>query len=448
MRITKITVTNLFGIYNHDVPLNMDDRITLIHGPNGIGKTILLSMINAFFKSQYSLILKIPFDKLKIYFDNKRYIEISKLNIKGKNIKKNKKGISMSYKDMKNNKIEEHTSKFIDFYDIPSSLIEDTLDDVERIGIDDWVYTPTNEHLSKHEVIERFEDEISVSFSERFLRRNFALRKSQDEPNWLKEIKKSVNIIFIKAERLLIQKKYYRGKRDMIPAVKLHSKKIAECIQEKLNEYASLSQSLDRQFPLKLVKGKIGSKLSIKQLKKKVANLENKRLQLITAGLLEKETKLDSKELSKIDENKRDVLSVYVNDVEEKLGVFDEITKKIELFVNIINNKFLNKKLSIDKKNGFIFHTKENEPLELSNLSSGEQHELVLFFELLFNIKENTLVLMDEPEISLHILWQQKFLEDLQKITKLSNFDILIATHSPQIIHNNWNLAINLEEDK
>ena len=50
MRITKITVKNLFGIFNHNIPLNMDERITLIHGPNGIGKTILLSMINAFFK--------------------------------------------------------------------------------------------------------------------------------------------------------------------------------------------------------------------------------------------------------------------------------------------------------------------------------------------------------------------------------------------------------------
>lgn len=448
MRITKITVKNLFGIFNHNIPLNMDERITLIHGPNGIGKTILLSMINAFFKSQYSAIRKIPFDRLRIFFDNKRYIEISKIDNKEKMLKEYKKVIKLSYKDAENNVIGEYTSKIKDISGIPSSSIEDVLDDVERIGLDDWIYTPSNEHLSKQEVFERFEDEISVRLSDRFLRRNITLRKRQDEPSWLKKIKDSINISFIKAERLLIQKYTYRGKQDIIPAVKLHSKKIVDCIQEKLNEYASLSQSLDRQFPLKLVKGKIGNELSIKELKNKLTNLEKRRLQLIEAGLLEKEAKIDSKELLNIDENKRDVLSVYVNDVKAKLGVFDEITKRIELFINIINSKFLNKKLSIDKKNGFVFHAEGNKPLELLNLSSGEQHELVLFFELLFNIKENTLVLIDEPEISLHVLWQQKFLEDLQKITKLSNFDILIATHSPQIIHDSWNLAVNLEENK
>jgi len=404
MRITKITVTNLFGIFNHNVPLNMDDRITLIHGPNGIGKTILLSMINAFFKSQYSVIRKIPFDELRIFFDNKRYVEISKIDNKEKIIKEHKKTIKILYKNMENKKIREYTSKFKDFYNIPSSIIEHELDGVERIGLDDWIFTPTNEHLSKQEVMERFEDEISTLLPERFSRRNLPLGKSQDEPTWLKEIKKSVNISFIKAERLLIQKYTYRSKSAIVPAVKLHSQKIVDCIQEKLNEYASLSQSLDRQFPLKLVKEKIGNELSIKQLKHKLTNLEKRRLQLIEAGLLEKEAKLDSKELLNIDENRRDVLSVYVNDVEEKLGVFNEITKRIELFIKIINSKFLNKRLSIDKKNGFVFYTKGNEPLELSSLSSGEQHELVLFFELLFNIRENTLVLIDEPEISLHIL--------------------------------------------
>jgi len=51
MRIKKITVKKLFGMFCHEIPLNMDDHITIIHGPNGIGKTILLKMLNALFRS-------------------------------------------------------------------------------------------------------------------------------------------------------------------------------------------------------------------------------------------------------------------------------------------------------------------------------------------------------------------------------------------------------------
>ena len=46
MRITKITVKKLFGVYDHEIPLNLDSRITAIVGANGVGKTIILRMIH------------------------------------------------------------------------------------------------------------------------------------------------------------------------------------------------------------------------------------------------------------------------------------------------------------------------------------------------------------------------------------------------------------------
>jgi predicted ATP-binding protein involved in virulence len=84
----------------------------------------------------------------------------------------------------------------------------------------------------------------------------------------------------------------------------------------------------------------------------------------------------------------------------------------------------------------------------LENLSSGEQHELVLVYDLLFRTKENTLLLIDEPEISLHIAWQRKFLSDLRRIIKLSPMDIILSTHAPQLIGNYIDVAIQLEGPK
>ncbi len=48
-------------------------------------------------------------------------------------------------------------------------------------------------------------------------------------------------------------------------------------------------------------------------------------------------------------------------------------------------------------------------------------------------------------EISLHVDWQTQFLEDLKNVIRLSPFDALIATHSPQIINTRWDLTVELE---
>ncbi|MBI2998953.1 MAG: AAA family ATPase, partial [Deltaproteobacteria bacterium] len=49
LRVTKIYVVGLFGLYTHTVKLNQEDRVTIIHGPNGVGKTALLRLVHAFF---------------------------------------------------------------------------------------------------------------------------------------------------------------------------------------------------------------------------------------------------------------------------------------------------------------------------------------------------------------------------------------------------------------
>ncbi|MHA1784435.1 MAG: AAA family ATPase, partial [Candidatus Helarchaeota archaeon] len=49
LRIKKIFVKNLFGMFNHEIPFNLEKKITIIIGPNGYGKTILLKFLNGFF---------------------------------------------------------------------------------------------------------------------------------------------------------------------------------------------------------------------------------------------------------------------------------------------------------------------------------------------------------------------------------------------------------------
>ena len=54
------------------------------------------------------------------------------------------------------------------------------------------------------------------------------------------------------------------------------------------------------------------------------------------------------------------------------------------------------------------------------------------------------MILIDEPELSLHVSWQINFIEDLERILRLRRLKVLIATHSPQIIHDRWDLVQEL----
>ena len=140
--------------------------------------------------------------------------------------------------------------------------------------------------------------------------------------------------------------------------------------------------------------------------------LDQKRSRLVEAGLLEPshEPTLPTKRF----ETKRP--SVYwlsISPIRKKLAVFDDMLSRIELIRSIVDSRFLQKTIGINRTDGFIARSRDGRPLDLSGLSSGEQHELVLLHELLFRAKPNTLILIDEPELSLHIAWQQQFLRDL-----------------------------------
>jgi hypothetical protein len=47
LRIERIRIHGLFRQYDHDIPLRLDERVTILHGRNGVGKTIVLSLIDA-----------------------------------------------------------------------------------------------------------------------------------------------------------------------------------------------------------------------------------------------------------------------------------------------------------------------------------------------------------------------------------------------------------------
>jgi predicted ATP-binding protein involved in virulence len=54
-------------------------------------------------------------------------------------------------------------------------------------------------------------------------------------------------------------------------------------------------------------------------------------------------------------------------------------------------------------------------------------------------------VLIDEPELSLHVLWQASFIDDLAQMRKVNNLSFLLATHSPTLINGREDLKRSLD---
>lgn len=54
MKINRVKVKSLFGVFNHDIVLNEENGITIIIGENGLGKTMMLEAISSLFDKDYT----------------------------------------------------------------------------------------------------------------------------------------------------------------------------------------------------------------------------------------------------------------------------------------------------------------------------------------------------------------------------------------------------------
>lgn len=424
MKIKQISVTGLFGIFDHVIPLNIEERITIIHSLNGFGKTNILRILNGIFNSQYSYLKDIPFKNFKIEFSDYSSLSIEK-KVYSSTLNSTQCNLLFVFNRLKSEPL----------------FLELTADWIDKII-----------NLKKNKTIEFQKKRFRVR--KKLELQNLIQDNSPDiEPEWLEELKNNINLRLIESQRLLNINDSYSS--SMLPTVSAYSQEIAKVMQDKFAEYAKVSQSLDRTFPVRAVQ-KHKTDLTDEQLREQLNELENICHRLIKVDLLDKDENQNfSTQFQDIDESTRNILSIYVADTKKKLSIFDEIANKLELLKNIINRKFAYsyKEMNFSKEEGFVFTTcysnaakSYSKTLLPTDLSSGEQHELVLLYELLFKVEPNSLVLIDEPELSLHVGWQSQFLKDLQEITKLADLDILIATHSPDIIQDRWDdLTVELK---
>jgi predicted ATPase len=122
-----------------------------------------------------------------------------------------------------------------------------------------------------------------------------------------------------------------------------------------------------------------------------------------------------------------------------------QLSEKKKRFQDIVDELFAETGKRIVRTENEIRFTQIGEQLMPYQLSSGEKQMLIILLTVLVENREPYVLLMDEPEISLHIEWQQRLLD---LITELNpNAQVILTTHSPAVIMNGWTDCVTDVED-
>ncbi|OFN04311.1 hypothetical protein HMPREF2625_08940 [Rothia sp. HMSC064D08] len=132
----------------------------------------------------------------------------------------------------------------------------------------------------------------------------------------------------------------------------------------------------------------------------------------------------------------------YLENLSERMSEILPTAEKINIFVEAINTLLGDIRISYSLNAGFKLHKlKSSGREELGSeidpglLSSGEKHIILLLANVALASSQNSMMLMiDEPEISLGIQWQKVLVKYIRDLTRESDFQVILATHSPIIL--------------
>lgn len=138
------------------------------------------------------------------------------------------------------------------------------------------------------------------------------------------------------------------------------------------------------------------------------------------------------------------ILYNYIKGLGEKYDNYGNLVENSICLTNFSKQKICPKNITFSPQHGFQIISANGDMLDENLLSSGEQNEIVLLFLLIFEVSDNSVLLIDEPENSLHVVWQQNFLDDILEIARIKNLQVIVSTHSISIVSRGQENAIDL----
>lgn len=413
-----IIFTKLFGRFDYNIKFN-ENGLTILTGPNGFGKSTILKSIDAIKNKIDGLkfFLSIDFERISFNFSEGETLEI----------KKNKNGILVEGIEINNFDLR----KFNRSRSLPMHHR------FYRMNIDCYIDRISGEELSREEYQERIEKNFdNFDYEGKLPDRMDKISKIFDKFSNLLG-----NIFYIEEQRLIIINSKSNQEYENIDVISELPNKFKNIMKDVSSDYSNTSNDLDSSFPFRIMQN--NDFITEEDYKEKISDMNRKYDKLNYYDISMKTTQ---NSMPLFDRNFSKVFKVYFDDFNSKYSVYEDLINKLDLFTSIINNRLNFKEVKISRDEGFSVVDENTKKLDIKRLSSGEKQEIVLFYKLIFETEEKMLLLIDEPEISLHVAWQKKFMDDLEKIISYKKISVIVATHSPQIISNYWEYQIDLGE--
>lgn len=391
MKLKNIKIEKLFGLEenNFNIPLFPEEKITLLYGFNGLGKTSIIKLISAIVSCDLPKLLELNFSEIELTFEDSslltvkrdpNYTERSIQILRMKAVRNKSEAFHpISYIETnKSGEVELYLFKLIG-----EELHRATYNDNNPRYLEDSSFQRLRLLQSKLQL----KIDLHIIFGNRDFNRI-------EEPNKFEEQ--------IRFKRNILNKKTilctYQEAKSIVD-------NLASQIKDIENEhpelwYTSYNPTLEKEVKhFKSTELPKGLRLSY------YTEIPDKLIELNNALFNKKDYK-----------HPTDKISLFEDIINKRLGL---------LYKNI---RFTNKTLKIEP----IY--KKDPAIPLTNLSSGEKNIICLFLELIFFGTENSVFFIDEPETSLHIEWQSHLVDCLLEVCNKYNIQVIVATHSPEII--------------
>ncbi|MFK0272917.1 AAA family ATPase [Ensifer sp. NPDC090286] len=413
--VDSMRITNFIG--KGDVYVVFDDSINFIIGLNGTGKTTLINLLRASLNCDSHALREIEFAEVQITFLPAAGKAKPILTIK-KNAESQRGSISYQYKENSRAPTVELVSHL-----------------ESRTGLSRWQISTLNLFGSEEEEHE------SNPISE-FLPKSIWLPLHRGLLSQKLGIGESSNPIDRKISQLVVTTTKYLSSLDTI-----YSKQLEEFQQ---NYFLSLLnatvEKIDDAFQLDMDEEQANIEQIFKVLfkddvkyKKHISTHFDKAKKSISTFKNEKALKYndfiaisDTIRLHKLIENWKELQQDRVETFRPKID-----------FSNLLNDLLVNKKFRFDERNQPTF-TAGKKTVDIAELSSGEKQLFIMLTTSLIQENSPFVYLADEPELSLHIEWQRRLVDNLKSLN--ASAQIIFATHSPDIVAGNQRQVIRMED--
>lgn len=432
MRIVKLEVSGLFGSVDHKVDIRPTGP-TIITGPNGAGKTHLLSLLRGLLALEVRVLLFTHYSEIRITLaDGRRLTASRSLNEDGEvavNLSVERDGKKVGRPLVLNRDILEALSP-----DLPGH--------VRKTGPDRWFDSRSNRFIPRA-VVER-------RYGALFDRLPAEVRDMSPE---VMNICSPPEPVFIDTKRLDVaglegSDSEYAGvygadRPSAVSRIGEYTAQLRSEVTEARRSSIQATQSADLSFAARALQA---AQETVKEddLHKRYDQTVERYETLARNSLAVGDAPLEFP--SKTTPTVRRILHVFLSDWDKRLEPLMPLNEKIQTLREILDSKLApsRKKTAMSSRGDLEFRTFAGKRIRVADLSSGEQHLVALFTLLLFSASPRSLVLIDEPEISLHAAWKHAFLADITRVAEISNLQVIMATHSAGIINGRWDLTEEL----